>query len=87
METEQYTYRGFTESEIRVAMKRIEPVSWADVPVQTWAGTVWMRPTKLASTKHDGGCGHCLFIDLCQDAVTAGGYCGCESVLIGEVMG
>jgi len=71
----------FTAAELKIV-----PVVWADVPARTWAGTVWMRPTKLASTKHDGGCNDCALVDLCQEAVTAGGYCGCESVLAGEVM-
>ena len=72
----------FTKAELKIVR-----VSWADVPARTSAGTVWMRPTKLASTKHDGGCAYCPLIDLCQEAVTAGGYCGCESVLVGEVIG
>ena len=68
------------------AEREIVPVMWADVPMKTWAGTVWMRPTKLASTKQDGGCDSCPLVDLCQEAVTAGGYCGCEKVLVGELI-
>ena len=71
----------FTAAELKIV-----PVTWADVPIKTWAGTVWMRPTKLASTKHDGGCESCALVDLCQEAVTAGGYCGCESVLEDELI-
>ena len=71
----------FTKAELKIV-----PVSWADVPASTSAGTVWMRPTKLASTKHDGGCDYCPLVTQCQEAVTAGGYCGCESVLVGEVV-
>ena len=74
-------------ADFNAAELKIVRVSWADVPARTSAGTVWMRPTKLASTKHDGGCDSCPLIELCQEAVTAGGYCGCESVLVGEVIG
>ena len=65
---------------------KIVRVSWADVPARTWAGTVWMRPIKR-NDPHTGGCELCPLVDLCQEAVTAGGYCGCERVLEDEVMG
>ena len=72
-------------ADFNAAELKIVRVSWADVPVKTWAGTVWMRPTKR-NDPHTGGCDSCPLIALCQEAVTAGGYCGCESVLVGEVM-
>ena len=71
----------FTPVELEVV-----PVLWADVPLTTWAGDVWMRPTKLASASHAGACAKCPVLDLCQEQVTAGGYCGCEKVLVGELM-
>ena len=64
METEQYTYRGFTESEIRVAMKRIEPMDWKDpikatVPSSalgvSLAAVAFYTATEATATKLPGG--------------------------------
>jgi len=70
----------FTPAELEII-----PVTWADVPLDTWAGRVWMRPTTRKKTKNND-CDQCLLIDLCREQVGAGGYCGCEGVLAGEVM-
>ena len=72
-------------ADFNAAELKIVPVSWADVPARTSVGTVWMRPIKR-NDPHTGGCDGCPLIELCQEAVTAGGYAGCESVLVGEVM-
>ena len=69
----------FTAEEMEVV-----PVSWADVPMQTQTGTVWMSPIKRAHGFT--GCDRCPLVDLCQEAVAAGGYCGCERVLVGELI-
>ena len=72
-------------TDFTAAERKNVPVSWADVPARTSAGTVWMRPIRR-NDPHTGGCDYCPLVDLCQEAVTAGGYCGCESVLADEVM-
>ena len=56
-----------------------------EFPLTRWAGDFWMRPTMRKKTKNND-CDQCMLVDLCQEQVTAGGYCGCEKVLVGELM-